>query len=87
MKFWQDGEWRASPSNDGKPWSPEDFADWYSCPGAYIPAGKTCTDPQNWNSNDTGEATRGLWYFSGVDDKGNAVQAEAEIECLAVGNK
>jgi WD40 repeat protein len=81
MYFWENNQWVHSTSNNGQPWSPEEFANWYSCPGAYIGPGQECSDPNNWNGADTPNLTKGKWYYIGVDDNGNEVQGEAVIEC------
>jgi hypothetical protein len=83
MEFQENGAWVHSPSNDGKPWGPEDFEDWYSCSEAYIPAGESCTDAYNWNGNADGSPVYGRWYFRGVDDHGNQVEASEVIYCQA----
>ncbi len=80
MYFWENDQW-VSSSNNGQPWSPENFADWYSCPGAYISPDQECSDPNNWNGTDTPSLTKGKWYYIGVDDNGHEVQGEAVIEC------
>ena len=81
MYFLENNHWVHSPSNNGQPWSPQDFSDWYSCPGAYIGAGQACSDPNNWSGADTPNPSQGKWYYLGVDDNGNEVQGEAIIEC------
>jgi WD40 repeat protein len=79
--YWENNQWVHSTSNNGQPWPPEDFADWYSCPGAYIGPGQECSDPNNWTGADTPYLSKGKWYYVGVDDTGNEVQGEAVIEC------
>jgi WD40 repeat protein len=81
MYFWENNQWVHSASNNGQPWLPEDFSDWYSCPGAYIESGQECSDPNNWTGADTPFLSKGKWYYVGVDDNGNEVQGEAVIEC------
>lgn len=81
MYFWENNQWVHSTSNNGQPWSPQDFADWYSCPGAYIGPGQECSDPNNWSGTDAPGLTKGKWYYIGVDDNGNEVQGESVIEC------
>lgn len=83
MMFWENGKWVYSSSNEGKPWSSEEFSDWYSCPDAYVPVEGVCIDPNNWTGSDSGEALTGLWYFHGVDDFGNPVEVKAQIYCQA----
>jgi hypothetical protein len=81
MYFWENNQWVHSTSNNGQPWSAQDFADWYSCPGSYIKAGQEYSDPNNWSGTDAPSLTKGKWYYAGVDDNGNDVQGEAVIEC------
>ena len=64
------------------PWSADEFADWYDCPGAFIPAGGACTDENNWLGSDKGVPFVGIWYYRGVDEQGKLVSGEAEIECV-----
>ena len=78
--FWANNQWVHNTSNN-QPWSPQEFADWYSCPGAYIGPGQECSDPNNWNGSDTPGLTKVKWYYIGVDDNGNEVQGESVIEC------
>jgi hypothetical protein len=79
--FWENNQWVHSTSNNGQPWSSEVFADWYSCPGAYIGPGQECSDPNNWIGGDSSTTSKSKWYYVGVDDNGNEVQGEAVIEC------
>lgn len=79
--FWENNQWVHSTSNNGQPWSSDEFADWYSCPGAYIGPGQECYDPNNWIGGDSSNMTKSKWYYIGVDDNGNALQGEAIIEC------
>jgi hypothetical protein len=65
----------------GKPFTPKDFVDWYSCPGAYIEAGQECSDPKNWTGGNAPFSSTGKWYFKGIDDNGNIVIGEAVVEC------
>jgi len=83
--FWQGGKWVKYQ----QPFSSNDFADWYSCPGAYISPDQECTDPYNWTSTDTldfssgdsNDFSKAKWVYVGVDDNGNRVKGEAIIEC------
>jgi hypothetical protein len=81
MDLFVDGLWVSDPNKRTGPWTADEFADWYDCPGAFIPAGESCTDPNNWLGRDNNIPFKGLWYYRGVDEFGHAVSAEAEIEC------
>ena len=83
MFLWQNEQWVRSDSNNGKPWSARDFADWYSCSQALIPGGQECSDPNNWNSSDTPTPAKIKWSYTGVDNAGRTVQGEAALDCLA----
>jgi len=76
--FWEDGQWKHSSSNNGKPWSSNDFSEWYSCSDAYIPPNEDCSDPTNWN----GSYAKVKWYYQGIDDDGKNVTGEQIIECI-----
>lgn len=77
---WINDQWVLSTFT-GKPFTPKDFADWYSCPGAYIEAGQECTDPNNWTGGNAPFSDTSKWYFKGIDDNGNIVIGEAVVEC------
>jgi len=76
---WQDGKW-VFANVTGKPFSSEDFARWYSCPGGVIKEGKAYTDPTNWGSGERLTAGKARWYYIGEDSKGRRVKGEAVIE-------
>jgi hypothetical protein len=78
---WSEGRW-AFANFTGEPFSPDDFADWYSCPGAKINAGTTYTDPNNWRGADVLSPGKSLWYFVGVTADGKKVKGEAVVEEL-----
>jgi hypothetical protein len=77
-----DGDQVGDQTTASGPWSAEMFADWYDCPGAFIPAGETCTDENNWMGVDRDAPFVGIWYYQGVDEQGNLVSGSAEIECV-----
>src|SRR5688572_7722414 len=79
-----DGQWVFGTITD-EPFTPEDFEDWYSCPEAVVLAGEIYSDPTNWSGgDDLRDATAGLWYFIGVNDKGETVKGEAIVEELPI---
>jgi hypothetical protein len=67
----------------GKPFTSQDFADWYACPDARILPGRECSDSRNWSGSDSLRAQRGRWYYIGVTGSGQRVKGEAIIEELA----
>jgi len=81
MDYYVDGKWVRDLKKLTGPWTADEFADWYDCPGAFIPAGEACTDPNNWLGSDYDKPFMGLWYYRGVDERGNPVTGEAQIEC------
>jgi hypothetical protein len=66
----------------GRPFTPKDFEDWYSCPAARVTPGQTFTDPNNWSGSHQLRPSRTLWYFVGVDQSGARVQGTAELQEL-----
>jgi hypothetical protein len=78
---WQDGRWKFSTMT-GKPFTPADFADWYSCPGALLESGKAYQDPRNWEGSTVLQADQTKWYFIGRTADGTRVKGEAVIEML-----
>lgn len=67
----------------GKPFTSEDFAEWYSCPGAVLSPGRAAVDPQNWTGGDHLGDSRTIWYFLAEDAGGNRFYGEAELQQLA----
>jgi hypothetical protein len=82
MDYLFNGEQAPDMTSGSGPWSADEFADWYECPGAFIPAGEDCTDGNNWLGSDKNAPFVGVWYYHGEDDQGNPVSGEAEIECV-----
>ncbi|MBA4192725.1 MAG: hypothetical protein C0467_32570 [Planctomycetaceae bacterium] len=76
---WQDGKWVPSSIN-GKPFTGEDFAEWYKCPKAVLKKGEAYSDPTNWSNAPELMAGKTRWYFIGVDGKGKRFKGEAVIE-------
>lgn len=79
--FLNNGQWEPSTSNNSQPWSVQDFAGWYSCPGGLIQAGNSCSDPNNWNGQNNPVVQTIKWVFFGVRSTGERVEGEAAIEC------
>jgi hypothetical protein len=79
---WQRGHWIFSNFTK-KPFTAEDFEEWYSCPGARILPNQTYSDPNNWAGDDSLEPSRTLWYFIGVTQEGKKVRGEAVMETSA----
>jgi hypothetical protein len=81
MDYLVDGQPVGDPPLGYGPWSADVFADWYDCADAFISAGEGCTDPNNWLGFDRNLPITGVWYYRGIDEHGNPIQAEAEIDC------
>ena len=80
--FWLvEGEW-VFANVTGKPFSKEDFADWYACAGAVIESGQACTDGLNWTGNDRLDVGKVIWYYIGRNAAGRRVQGHAVINHL-----
>ena len=80
---WHRGQW-AFANFTGKPFTPEDFADWYSCPEGQLHPAEGATDPSNWTGGQRSlRAGKMLWYFIGLDQDGRRVKGEAVVELLA----
>jgi hypothetical protein len=78
---WFEGRW-VFANFTGIPFTAEEFADWYSCPGAKVTPGRSFTDPTNWSGDATLRSGKALWYFVGVTSDGRRVKGEAVIEKL-----
>jgi hypothetical protein len=78
---WFEGRW-VFANFTGAPFTADDFADWYSCPGAKVTPGRTFTDPTNWGGDEALRPGKALWYFVGVTADGRRVKGEAMIEDL-----
>ncbi|MCE9567134.1 MAG: hypothetical protein K8U57_34460 [Planctomycetes bacterium] len=79
---WQDGKWVVRSINS-KPFTGEDFAEWYKCPKAVLKKGEAYSDPTNWSTAPELMAGKTRWYFIGVDGKGKRFKGEAVIELKA----
>jgi len=79
---WHDGKWVAG-TFDGKPFTRENFAEWYQCPKGVLKRGGSCSDPTNWSTAPELAAGKTRWYVIGVDGKGRRVKGEATVELKA----
>jgi hypothetical protein len=79
--IWHKDKWVFS-SYTGKPFTSQDFADWYSCPGAKLVEGQTFSDGSNWSGGDILRADKMRWYYIGVTPDGHRVKGEAVVEIL-----
>ena len=79
---WHQGKWVFSNFTE-KPFSADDFAEWYGCPNATLVVHNTYSDDSNWTGNDVLTSSKMKWYFIGRDELGTLVKGEADIETLA----
>ena len=79
---WHKNQWVFS-NYTGEPFTTDDFADWYGCPGATLTVGDSFADHTNWSGNDILAAGKSKWYFIGHTESGTRVKGEAIIETLA----
>jgi hypothetical protein len=79
---WQDGRWVFSTVT-GKPFTPAEFSDWYSCPDATLRTGQAYRDPANWTGSTVLEPAQSKWYFIGRTAGGTRVKGEAVVQMLA----
>lgn len=77
--FERDDTWIFS-NYTGKPFTGQDFAEWYSCPEARLSPASPAKDPQNWTGSNELRSVRNLWYFIGTDSRGERFRGEAMIE-------
>ena len=78
---WRRGAWELA-TVAGRPYSAEQFAGWYACPGAVIRAGETVPDPRNFSGAPTPALDPLRWYYLGVTAAGDTVRAEAPVQHL-----
>ena len=76
---WRKGQWVFSNYTE-KPFTAEDFSDWYNCPGATLTVGDRFSDHTNWSGNDILRTDKTKWYFIGRNETGTRVKGEAVIE-------
>jgi len=67
----------------GKPFTADNFAEWYNCSEAKLAEGRSYTDENNWGGGDFLVASKGLWYFIAVTPDGKRFKGEAELEQVA----
>lgn len=63
----------------GAPFTAEDFASWYGCPGGVLEAARPYSDRTNWSAAAKLEDGVHLWYYIGIDEQGKRVQGQAEV--------
>lgn len=80
---WKDDKWVNGVTFNGKPYTAEEFAEWYKSPKAVLKKGESFSDPTNWSSDAELRAGKIRWYFVGIDEKGKRVKGEAVIELKA----
>jgi hypothetical protein len=79
---WRNDKW-VFANYTGKPFTPKDFAEWYSCPEARLMDGKEFADNSNWSGGDVLRAGKMKWYFIGTTSDGRTVKGEAIVETSA----
>jgi len=78
---WHNGQW-VFANFTKKPFSGNDFAEWYGCPNATLTVGNTYSDASNWTGGEVFRSGKMKWYFIGRNAMGNRVKGEAIIETL-----
>ena len=78
---WQDGRWSFSTMT-GKPFTTQDFADWYSCPNAELETSASYADPHNFSGGSLHSRSKTKWYYIAVNEKGERVKGEAVVDEL-----
>jgi hypothetical protein len=78
---WNSDHWEFSTVT-GKPFTKEDFEDWYNCKNGILIKGKDYADKNNWYRNAELKKNRALWYYLGKNKKGEIFKGIAEIEYL-----
>ncbi len=66
----------------GKPFTSNDFENWYNCPNYTINSKVSCADNNNWGASNqlTGKNKLSLWYFVGQDKYGKLFKAIGQIQ-------
>ena len=67
----------------GKPFTSDDFAEWYNCPEAMITEGDAFIDPKNWTGSEALHESSTLWYFIGEDASGQRYKGISQVDTLA----
>jgi hypothetical protein len=75
------GKWSFGTAT-GEPFTPADFAEWYSCPNAELVDGATFTDPLNWAGAEVLRESSGLWYFIAENSKGERFKGVSQVYSL-----
>lgn len=78
---WVGGQWYFTNFTT-KPFTRNDFIEWYSCPRGMILPNYQYTDFQNWSGSAKLINKKTKWYFIGRNESGRRVKGEAEIEEL-----
>ncbi len=78
--IWVEDQW-VFRSIYGRPFNQDEFSKWYSCENALLKKGQVFTDFNNWVKGDRldSQETKSLWYFIGVNKKGEKFKGTAEI--------
>ena len=76
---WHNGQWIFSTIY-ARPFTQEEFAEWYSCPKAIIRKSEVVTDPNNYSGADVLISSKAKWYFIGITKSGRRVKGEAVVE-------
>lgn len=79
---WHNDQWVFSTIT-GKPFSGQDFSDWYGCPFGRLEPACEFADASNWTRSDVLSAGKSRWIFVGTDSSGRRVKGDATVEMLA----
>jgi hypothetical protein len=75
------GRWHYGTGKE-VPFTADEFAKWYGCPGAELRPGESYTDVLNRTLRIGTREQVTKWYFIGLDSKGNRVKGEAGVTLL-----
>ncbi|MCC5608816.1 hypothetical protein LC612_18980 [Nostoc sp. CHAB 5834] len=78
---WVGGQWYFT-NFTAKPFTRNDFIEWYSGPRGMILPNCQYTDFQNWSGSTKLINKKTKWYFIGRNQSGKHIKGEAEIEEL-----
>lgn len=78
----RDGKW-VFGTYTGKPFTSENFAEWYRVPGATLERGAEAVDPYNWSGASEPVDGETLWYFVGEEEDGRRVKGMAAVQEVA----
>jgi len=81
--FAWDGERWVFSNITKKPFSRQDFENWYSCPEGVLPVDLLFADPSNWSATSCMRPGKSRWYFIGTDSAGRRVKGEGTVELEA----